>query len=378
MLQDLEQVEKLLWENVEKLQEKEHRMYEEMLQYQPKSVQLTEDDQLKPWDETFVKSYFRRKVLGVKDKRIARYFPLQKVLPKIIHLYEQFFSLSFEEEDRYSWWADDVVLYRVSDEQTKELLGYVFFDLLYRNGKYEEQKHITLVPGIRDDCDLPCSSISVVVSDYRKPCSGDVQLMIDDVRTLIHEIGHAVHACFGATKFAQLSGTQVARDFVEMPSQIFEFWLEDPDILQSISSHTQTGAPLSRKHINKIVKAEEYVSVSQLLKQCYISLLMIELYKQGDRDPHEVAKEVYQKVYPYLAYDPDQYIECNVDHFASYGPSYYSYVWTKILAENLFKKIEKRGILNRSVGRKFSQHILSPGGSGDYHLMIQNFVDSIA
>ena len=377
MLQDVGQVKKFLYDLIASLQSQEREMYKEMLLKKPVSVKLTAKGQLHWWDETFVKSHFRKNILGVHDQKLAEYFPLKKVLPRVLHLYEQFFSISFQLDEKHGWWAEDLLLYRVSNERTKELLGYIFFDLLQRDGKTEEQKHITLVPGIRDDCNLPCLSISAVVADYHKLPHGEALLKLHEVSSLIHEVGHAVHACFGSTEFAQISGTQVARDFVELPSQMFELWLEQPQVLRQISSHYQTGDVLSHANINGIVKAQKYVKVSQLLKHCFISLLMIELYEQEGQDPHQIARAVHEKVFSSIEYDPDYYIECNLAHFASYGPSYYSYVYTQMLSEKLFKKIKKRGILNASVGNKFSEHILAPGGAGDYHSMINRFLDDM-
>lgn len=377
MVTDLKKIEMFLWRQVKQLQAKEQKMYKVMLKDKPESVKLSSDGKLYPWDETFLKSHFRKNVLGVDDQKVAEYFDLDRALPGILHLYEQFFSVSFQKDEQYSWWAKDVTLYRVSNERTKELLGYVFFDLFDRNGKNEDQKHITLVPGIRDDCDLPCLNVSVVVSDFNKPTSGATLLKLHEVKTLIHEVGHAIHACWGSTDFVQQSGTQVARDFVELPSQIFEQWLEEPEVLKQIGCHYQTGRPISNKLIKRIIRAQKYIAVSQLLKQTFVSLLMIELYKNEGKDPHQVSQDVFRKVYPHLVCDPDYFIECNIEHFVSYGPSYYSYVWTKVLAEKLFKKIKKRGILERSVGKQFAKHILSPGGSGDYHQMVQAFKKSI-
>jgi Zn-dependent oligopeptidase len=377
MVTSFKKIYSFLWKQVKRLQKKEQKIYKEMLQNKPESVQLSDDGKLYPWDETFLKSHFRKNILGVDDLKISKRFTLKETLPRVLHLYEQFFAISFQRDNQYSWWSKDVSLYRVSDERTSELLGYVFFDLIERDGKNEQQKHITLVPGIRDDCNLPCLNVSVVVSDFQKSESGSVQLELHEIKSLIHEIGHAIHSCYGATDFVQQSGTQVARDFVELPAQIFEQWLEEPEVLRQLSLNHETGKSLSNKEIKNIVKAQKYVAVSQMLKQTFISLLMIELYKQEDKDPHEVAQELYKKVYPYLVCDPDYFIECNIDHFVSYGPSYYSYVWTKVLAEKLFKKIKKRGILERSVGKQFSKHILAPGGSGDYHSMIQAFKKSI-
>jgi thimet oligopeptidase len=374
---DLKKVESFLWQQVNRLQAQEEKIYKKMLKHKPESVTLSDDGKLYPWDETFLKAYFRKNILDVDDLKIARYFSAEKTVQKILHLYEQFFSISFHKETEYSWWAQDISLYRVTDQMTKELIGYVFFDLYNREGKHQEQKHITLLPGIRDDCNLPCASISVVVCDFDSSKSNQTGLELHEVKSLIHEIGHAVHACYGSTDFAEQSGTQVARDFVELPAQIFEAWLEEPAILKRLSSHIETGEILSDQEIKKIIQAQKYVAISQLLKQTFIALLMIELYKNEDQNPHHVAQELYKRVYPYLVSDPDYFIECNIEHFISYGPSYYSYVWTKILAEKLFKKIKKRGILHSSVGRQFSKHILMPGASGNYQSMIRAFTESI-
>jgi Zn-dependent oligopeptidase len=375
MLQDVGEVKTFLYDVIQSLQPESDKIYREMLVRKPASVEISSSDKIYWWDETFLKSYFRKNMLAVDDQAIAEYFSLEKTLPKVLHLYEQFFSISFQRDQQYAWWSDDVVLYRVSNERTNELIGYVFFDLLERDGKAQEQKHITLVPGIRDDCNLPCLSVSAVVTDYHKKSDGNVLLELHEVASLIHEIGHAVHACFGSTEFAEISGTQCARDFVEMPSQMFELWLDEPEVLREISSHYQTGKPLSHDKIKAIVKAQKHVKISQLLKHSFISLLMIELYEQGDRDPHEVARAVHAKVFPLIEYDPDYYIECNLAHFATYGPGYYSYVYTSMLSEKLFKKIKKTGILKESTGKKFSDYILAPGGGGNYHEMIYNFLN---
>ena len=380
MIQNPKKAEKFLWQMVHELQKYDQKDFNILTERLPQSVVLTKDKKLKPWDEAFVKSSYRKNHFSVHDYDLAAYFPLEHTVDKLLRIFSTFFYIEFKKETvaPEQLWAPDVECYRVFSLQNQMVIGYLFLDL-YKHPykKIEEPCHLMFVPTIKDDCSIHCAGASVMVAQFSTPTADKPTLLeLSDVTSLFHELGHALHALFGASCFVDFSGTQVVKDFVEVPSQMLEYWLEDPQVLQSIGMHYQTGKPLTKKIIEQIVAAQHFGKAGRMLKQSFLGLVALYAYRDGhDKDFHKIVESLYKKVFKHLVYVPDHYFEFSFTNLVNYGPSYYTYMWSRVIAADLFEYIQLRGgIFNPDMGKAYVKDILSQGGFITPQHMIKKFL----
>lgn len=354
---------------------KANRELDALIQELPPSVTLVDDGKIKAWDIGYIKARYKEKMFNIDERAIAEYFPMPHTIDALLDIYHQFLGVNFCEMPISGMWHEEVRLIEVHDKNGIRL-GYLFLDLHPRPNKYTHAAHAGIVPAIQlpDGKRLP--AVSVVMANFPKP-TGDkpALLMRSDVKTFFHEFGHALHALLGATQLGSFSGTSVKTDFVEMPSQMLEEWLGDKEILKKVSSHYQTGEPLSDELIEKIVALKRYDSGLFVQTQGCYSLLSLDLYKEGaHKDPYTILHELLAQINPRVVYGPEYRMYASFGHLTGYGAKYYGYLWSKVFALDLFQEINKQGLLNHEVGARYVQDILIKGGSKDPNELLKNFL----
>ena len=339
----------------------------------PASVMLSSSGKLQPWDEAFVKTAYRKKHYDIDAATVAQYFPVSHVMLQLQKQFGQFFALAFDQVPNTGLWHKDLMCFRVRLLKTSEIIGYLVFDLYARPGKSEQASEINVIPTIHDDCNLACSGLSTVATNFVKAAEGKETLLeLHDVKILLHEFGHALHELFGATEFVDLAGTKGPRDFIEVPSQLFEMWMTDPQMIKVFSQHYVTKKPLSDEMVEKIIAAEKFGRASLLQRQCLLSIISLALgCAHGSEDPHQIIERLYKVVRCDVEYEPQGYFETSFEHLISYGSHYYGYVWSQVLAAGLFEYICKYGITSSKVGQQLYASLLSHGGSQDPHKLIE-------
>ncbi len=344
----------------------------------PQSVMLSSSGKLQPWDEAFVKNNYRKKHFNIDAMQVAQYFPISHVLHQIQQQFGQFFALAFDQSSNHGLWSDDLICVQVRLLQTSEIIGYLIFDLYARPGKSEQASQINVIPTIQDDCSLACSGMSIIATNFTKPAEGQEKLLeFHDVKILLHEFGHALHELFGATGFVDFTGTKVPRDFVEVPSQLFEMWMDNAAMVKAFSKHYQTGQQLSDAVIQKIIASEKFGRASLLQRQCLLSLISLEFGSRAHAEkPSEIVEKLYKFIRSDVQYDSQAHFETTFDHLITYGSHYYGYVWSQVLAAGLFEYISKNGITSSQVGQKLYTSLLAHGGSQDPHTLIELLLGS--
>lgn len=376
MVETPERAYTFLYELLDRSNAKQLAEFKLLTSHLPQGVTLTEQGYLKPWDVAYVKDNYKKKYLAVDEQSIAHYFPSASTIAGLLSLYEQFFNLSFKHVEGLSLWANNLTTIAVFDAQDKKLLGYLILDLYPRAHKFTHACHMDLTPSIIAADGSKPPSVSLVLANFPPDSANKPALYKrDDVNTFFHEFGHALHALLGRTRVASFSGTHVKYDFVEMPSQMLEQWLNDSAILKKISKHYITGEPLPDELIAAIDSVKNFDSGYHIQRQAFLSLVSLSYYGPGAiKDCNKIWETLLKKCVPTIAYEPQAHMYLSFGHLPGYGPRYYGYLWSKVFALDLFESIKKQGLLNPQAGKLYVDKILSHGGSKNPNELLKSYL----
>lgn len=342
----------------------------------PKSIELTKDGKVQPWDFAYLENSYKKSNFNLDEQKIAEYFPMKNTVDELLDIYRQFFSIDFQEVPATGLWHEDVTVVRVTNQKGDEILGTLMLDLYPRPNKYSHAAHTTIIPSTYKVDGTRIPDVSIVLANFSKPMDGKPSLLKrSEVQTFFHEFGHALHAVLGATTIASLSGTHTKTDFVELPSQMLEEWLHDKDILKKVSGHYITGEPLPDDIIDTIIKLKNLTTGYFVTRQTYLSSIALSYFGAGEnKQPHAIMQELYTTMMPHMAFINDNHFYSSFGHLTGYGAKYYGYLWSKVFALDLFATIKKHGLLNPEIGQKYIKEVLSKGGAQDPNELLYNFL----
>ncbi|MFA6066286.1 MAG: M3 family metallopeptidase [Candidatus Babeliaceae bacterium] len=375
MAENPQKVEQFLEDLIQRSDKKVDAEYAEWKKELPAGITLV-DNLFKPWDIDYLKAQYKKKHFSLEEQALAEYFPMENTVKELLTIYEQFLSVTFEQVaiDSNAFWHPDVRLVAVYTQQ-RELIGYLLLDLHPRDNKYSHACEITVAPAYTTGNNELVPAVAVVLANFPKSTATHPALLRrGDVVTFFHEFGHALHALLGATRMIGFSGTNVKRDFVEMPSQMLEEWMHDASILKKVSKHYVTQEPLSDDTIATIRAMKIFDSGDWVNRQLSYSLLSLEYYKAGKKDIQQIKKNIFKRLRRHVLFVDDQHTETSFGHLMGYGAKYYSYLWSKIFALDMFDHIKQHGLLDPVVGGQYSQKILKKGGSLEPQELLRDFL----
>jgi thimet oligopeptidase len=375
MAQTPERVEAFLADVVARAHEKEKQEFDLLCTDLPASVSLSENKKIYPWDRFHLQETFAKKYFKLDKREIAHYFPMSSTLKGLLDIYRSFLGVEFQEMPISGLWDKEVQLVKVSSKETNEVLGYLLLDLYPRANKYSHACEITIVPTLKKEQGQQ-PALAVVLANFPKPSKDQPSLLEhDDVQTFFHEFGHALHEILGSTHFASTAGTNVKRDFVELPSQMLEEWLWDKAILKQLSKHYQTGEPLSDEIIDILIAQKNSDSGHHVQRQIYLANLSLHYYKAGPKaDLRETSRKLHQSIRKNIEFDDADHFYASFGHLTGYGARYYGYMWSKVFALDLFYHIKEHGLLNPEIGKRYVQCVIGKGGSEDPNDLLRDFL----
>ena len=397
MVKNPKKAEKFLWNMIKDVQPYADKDFAWITQAGlPPSVQLINGQMLKPWDIALVRAWYQKRHFDINWHEVSQYFSLQQVVPAFLQQFNRFFHIEFEPQKVEGLWATGLQCYRIRSLKHQSVLGYMFFDLYQRPLKKIAplmpgalstdpaipriaQGHMMIIPSIRDDCSISCVGSSVVMANFIAPMNDKPTLLgLGDVIVLFHEMGHALHALFGATRFTQFSGTQVVQDFMEVPSQMLEYWFDEPELLQAVGCHYQTGAHMPKDMIEKIIASLKFDRSHSMLQQLFLGMVSLRLHGNGMQgyEIQSMIEQLYKKIFKHVAYEPECHLEASFMHLVgNYGAAYYMYPWTSVIAADLFDSVRQKGIFTYATGNAYVTEVLSPGGLRSPYEMIGRFLN---
>lgn len=324
---------------------------------------------LAAWDWQFYAEQVRKEKYDLDESQIKPYFEMNNVLHNgVFYAANLLYGISFKERKGIPVYHPDVRVYEVFDKDGQSLALF-YTDLLKRDNKGGGAWMSNFVEQSRLNGTKP---VIYNVSNFTKPAAGQPALLsYDDVITLFHEFGHALHGMFADQQYPSLSGTNTARDFVEFPSQFNEHWASDPQVFAHFAKHYQTGEAMPQALVDKINKADKFnkgYAMTELLAAALLDMHWHMLgadQPQQEVDSFETASLRQDKID--LSYVPPRYRSSYFQHIwgNGYAAGYYAYLWTEMLADDAFQWFRDNGGLTAENGQRFRDRVLSQGNSQD-------------
>ncbi len=332
---------------------------------------------LMPWDWDFYAEQVRKAKYDLDENEIKPYFELNKVLENgVFYAATQLYGITFKERKDIPVYQQDVRVFEVFDKDGKAMALF-YCDYYKRDNKSGGAWMSNIVTQSKL---LGTKPVIYNVCNFTKPAAGQPALIsFDDVETMFHEFGHGLHGLFASQEYPTLSGTNVARDYVEFPSQFNEHWALDPIVLKNYAVHYQTGALIPQALVDKIKKAGSFNKGYGLTEAIAAASLDMQWHMLDGSKPVEDV-DAFEKMALHntgldLPQVPPRYRSSYFLHIWSngYAAGYYAYQWTKMLEEDAYAWFEENGGLTRANGQRFRDMILSRGNTEDYNKMFRDF-----
>lgn len=325
---------------------------------------------LMPWDFSFYAEQLKRQRYDFDSEQLRPYFPLEAVRQGIFDLYGRLYGLHFEPAPEVPVYHEDVRVYRVS--RTSEL-GILYLDMHPRPSK----RSGAWMTEFRGQYGSVRPQIQVVCNFSKPTADAPALLRFSEVETFMHEMGHAMHGMLSEVQYESLSGTNVKRDFVEMPSQLMENWCYEPEFLATFARHWQTGEALPMEYVEKIRAAQNHMAGWLCLRQLNLGRTDMAFHTVPDGAAVGKAEEVEAAAMDnLLPRVPGCCTATNFSHIfgGGYASGYYGYKWAEVLDADIFSRFKADGIFNTDTAEAFRREILSRGGTEHPAVLFRNFM----
>ncbi len=333
-------------------------------------------EQLEKWDGAYYSEKLKQQLFNLDDEILKPYFQLEKVLDGAFAVAQKLYGITFEEIFEVDKYHEEVKTYEVKDEED-QLVAVFYADFFPRKGKrngawmtsFKSQyikKEINERPHIS------------IVCNFTKPTETKPSLLtFNEVTTLFHEFGHALHGMLANTIYPSLSGTSVYWDFVELPSQILENWCYEPEALALFAYHYQTGEMIPMELVHKIKESASFQEGIATMRQLSFGLLDMGWHAQDpsnikDIKAFETEQFAATQLYPEVK---ENAMSTSFSHIfqGGYSSGYYSYKWAEVLDADAFEYFQEKGIFNKEVATKFKENVLSKGGTEHPMILYKRF-----
>ncbi len=343
------------------------------------SQQTGENFTLRPWDYSFWFTRLKKARFDYDEQALRPYFELSRVIDGVFSLAKRLYGLQFRELTDVPVYHPDVKVFEVSDENG--VLGVLYTDFFPRSTKHSG----AWMTGFKDQWIEPDGTDSrpvvSIVMNFTKPTATEPSLLTPgEVRTFLHEFGHALHGLLTRVRYRSLSGTSVHRDFVELPSQFNENFLTRREFLDSFARHYKTGEPLPESEIDKIIGSDQFGAARACLRQLSFGMLDMawhtltaeELAAVSDIEQFERQATASVSLIEPM---PGEMTSVQFGHIFSggYAAGYYSYKWAEVLDADAFGVFLREGVFNRDTAARFRHEILGRGGSEEPDILYRRF-----
>lgn len=334
-------------------------------------------DRLEKWDGSYYSEKLKQKLFSLDDEKLKPYFKLENVIDGAFIVADKLFDLKFEEIDTIDKYHNDVLTYKVTNKNG-DLIALFYADFFPRSGKRNGAWMTSYKPQFVKNGEDNRPHVSIVCN-FTKPTKSKPSLLtFNEVTTLFHEFGHALHGMLANTVYPSLSGTSVFWDFVELPSQVLENWCYEKEALELFARHYETNEVIPMDLVNKIKESATFHEGMQTLRQLSFGLLDMSWHANENPESIESVKAHETQVFKNTSLYPETQETCMSTAFShifqgGYSSGYYSYKWAEVLDADAFEYFKEAGIFNKDVATKFKDHVLSQGGTENPMTLYKRF-----
>ncbi len=324
-------------------------------------------DTIQKWDGAYYSEKLKQKLFSLDDELLKPYFKLENVIDGAFTVANKLFDLNFEEIDTVDKYHEDVLTYKVTNTKG-DFIAVFYADFFPRAGKRNGAWMTSFKPQYVKDGENSRPHVSIVCN-FTKPTKSKPSLLtFNEVTTLFHEFGHALHGILANTTYPSLSGTSVFWDFVELPSQVMENWCYEKEALELFATHYETGEVIPMDLVEKIKESATFHEGMQTLRQLSFGLLDMSWHGADNAEQITSVKKHESKAFSNTKLYPDVDNNCMSTAFAhifqgGYSSGYYSYKWAEVLDADAFEYFKQEGIFNKQIATKFKDSVLSLGGT---------------
>ena len=326
--------------------------------------------QVDPWDAAFYSERIKLERHGADGRAARPYLEYGAVRDGILALTRQLFGIDYRRVASPEAWHPDVEAFDVVEGERP--LGRIWLDMHPREGKYKHFAQFTRVNG-QAGRRLP---EGVLVCNFPRPGEAPALLDLGEVRTLLHEFGHLLHHVLGGhTRFGAHSGVATEWDFVEAPSQLLEEWVRDPGVLRTFARHVETGEPIPEELVRRLDLAEEFGKGITVRQQMFYAAVSLELHRRDPEglDTTALVAALMDRYTPFRHVEGTFFHE-SFGHLDGYSALYYTYMWSLVIAKDLFSVFQKEGLLTPEASMRYRKAILEPGGSRPAAALLREFL----
>lgn len=321
---------------------------------------------LMPWDWGYYSEKYKNEKYALSDEMTKPYFKLENAQKGVFMLAQKLYGLNFTPNANIETYHPDVTAYDVTDENGR-FMAVLYLDFFPRASK-RSGAWMTEFRGAKIENDVETRPLVSLVMNFTKPTEQTPSLLtFDELTTFLHEFGHALHGMLAEGKYGSQTGTNVYRDFVELPSQIMENWATQKEFLDLWAVHYQTGEPIPAQIVERIVAAQNYQAAYANVRQLSFAMSDMAWHSlteplEGDVVAFETTAMAPTQVLPVV---PGTAMAPSFGHIFSggYAAGYYSYKWAEVLEADAFALFKEKGIFNKEVATSFRENILSKGGT---------------
>jgi thimet oligopeptidase len=322
------------------------------------------------WDSSYLQEQVKAEHYKFDSQTVRPYYEYRRVKQGVMDLTSKLFGITFRAVPDAAVWHPDVEAFDV--HEGSRLLGRIYLDMFPRDNKYKHYAQFTITNGKANRL-LP---EGVLVCNFPKPGAEPALMQHSDVETFFHEFGHLLHHVFGGhTRWAGISGVATEWDFVEAPSQMLEEWVWTPETLQTFARHYQTNEPIPADLVKRMKAADEFGKGLFVRQQMFYAATSLELHSRNPKglDTGKVVAELQNKLTPFRFVEGTHF-ETSFTHLDGYSAIYYTYMWSLVIAKDMFTVFSKQGLMSPEVARLYRRTVLEPGGSKPAADLVRDFL----
>jgi len=361
---------------IEKIQPKANWDTKQLLQLKYDTIEGN-DKTITDWQKDYYENQLLLKKHRVDSEEVKQYFQVDNVIEGLFAISSLLFDIKFREIENPSVWHSGVRMFEMKEKSDNALVGYFYLDLYPREDKYQHAAAFSIVSGKKINSDYQ-HPIACLVCNFPPPGKNTPALLQhEDVETFFHEFGHLLHDLLTTSELFSQSGTSVAMDFVEAPSQMIENWVWNKESLSLFATHYETNEIIPDSLLNRMMKARNIQSGNNLLQQIFYGMLDLTLHEQFDSSNVKYTTEIMSELQNSITnydYIEGTHMQASFDHLLDYGASYYGYLWSEVFAADMYSTFEKEGVLNQEVGLRFRKTILEKGGTENPMNLVRAFL----